>query len=171
MHVNQLLLIQDGFRRSTKTVQAMIRFVAEGGKYDADTLAARPSGRAKLMVINRFEDGRFCVHDGLHRAASIFLGRPSGLLTESEYEIQEFTYDQYNEINLEAKYFTPFDPRTEVRVADLSSFKNRINRLTNSNVDPTGFILENKSLYAHARESHHESIGELINQYRPELLE
>lgn len=169
MHVEKLFLMQDGFRRSTSSLESMIEFVSDGGFFNPQTLSARASGRAALIVLNRFEDQRYFVHDGLHRVASIFLGRDSGLLDESEYRIQEYSYQEYEEINLEQGYVTPFDPRQEVRVADLAEFKAKVGELIESEVSLLEFIEDNKSLYVRSRQPHHDSIQGMLSFFYPEL--
>lgn len=169
MLVENLSLMQDGFRRSTKSIEKMVEFVSDGGAYDPTTLSSRKSGRTAPIVLTRFEDQRLFVHDGLHRVASIFLGRESGRLFESEFEIQEFTYQEYDEINLQEKYFTPFDPRKEVRVADLANFKTRVSQLIEANKSPIEFIENNRSLYACLRQPFHDSIRSMVKHFRPEL--
>jgi hypothetical protein len=55
----------------------------------------------------------------------------------------------YAEINFEAGFVTPFDPRTEVRVPDFTAFRQEVFRLYAHNPDEAvAFIRQNKSRYA-----------------------
>ncbi len=167
--VKILFSMQDGFRRSSKTMNEMMTFIANGGVFDQETLQQRTSGRTDPIILNRFEDDRVFVHDGLHRVASILKARPSGLIHHSEYRVQQITYAEYQQINTSANYFTPFDPRIEVRVADFAEFKSRVIEIIQSGNDPTEFVENNRHLYVRPRQAHHDSIERLIEFFHPDL--
>lgn len=74
--------------------------------------------------LTKFEDNKIYVHDGHHRLLwKMHLGQN---LYQHEYIVSKFTYDQYNDVNLDIGYITPFDPRKEVRLADFHDFKHRV---------------------------------------------
>src|SRR3990167_12074 len=74
---------------------------------------------------SQFEDGALYVHNGHHRVTACLLsGRDT--LQSNEYVIKQWAYAQYQEINWEACYLTPFHPPTETRVADLLRFRNAV---------------------------------------------
>jgi hypothetical protein len=55
----------------------------------------------------------------------------------------------YTQINFEAGFVTPFDPRTEVRVPDFTAFRQEVFRLYAHNPEAAvAFIRQNKSRYA-----------------------
>ncbi len=167
--VLDLIPMQDGFRRAANTMRRMRSFVSSGGKYDRKTLSGRDSGRTAPIVINRFEDGKLFIHDGLHRAASIMVGRRSKAIFREELEISERTYAEYSVINVHAGYFTPFDPQQEVRLANFSEFKSRVNEMLLSQEDPSTFIAANRHLFVRPRQDHHASLEKLLRFYLPEL--
>lgn len=168
LDIRQLIPMQDGFRRATKTIRRMQRFVESGGKFDYESLSQRKSVRTSLILLNRFEDGRLFIHDGTHRVTAILLGRQSGKLASGEFEIQTLNYAKYNEINLPAQYFTPFDPLREVRTANFHDFKTRVQEKVDSGNDPSAFILENRHLYARPRGPQHDSIADFVRFYLPD---
>lgn len=78
--------------------------------------------RAEPVSLSRFEDGQIYCHNGHHRvAACAVAGREE--LREGEYALEDWTYAQYQEINWEVNWTTPFDPRLETRAADLTPFR------------------------------------------------
>ena len=106
-----------------------------------------------LIAIARFPDGRMMIRDGHHRCLATYLGGRS-YLRHDEYIVESYTYEMYAEINFEAGFVTPFDPRTEVRVPDFTAFRQEVFRLYVRNPEEAvAFIRQNKSRYArsHAR--------------------
>jgi hypothetical protein len=169
--VAELVPMQDGFRRSIATLQKMLDFVRGGGKYDPETLQKRDSGRVAPIVLNRFENGRIFLHDGLHRAATILAGRESGSLYADEYRIDSYSYQEYDEINLAAGYLTPFDPRREVRVADLRNFQTRARSIIDAKQDLSQFVHDHRNLYARPRRPFHASLDQMVRHFHPDLLD
>lgn len=165
-----LIPMQDGFRRSIHTLRKMLEFVRQGGMYDPDTLRCRESGRMAPVVLNRFEDGKIYIHDGVHRAATILAGREGAVLQAEEYRIDSYSYREYDEINIDAGYLTPFDPRQEVRVADLRRFQSRVRKVIESGRDLKQFILDHRQLYARPRQPYHASLDLMVRHFHAELL-
>lgn len=165
-----LVPMQDGFRRSRATLQKMFDFVRAGGRFDPETLHGRDSGRATPIILNRFEDGRVYIHDGLHRAAAILAARDSAVIDEDEYEVDSYTYQEYDELNIDVGYLTPFDPRREVRVADLSGFHQRARSVIDAGDDLESFVKNHRHSYARPREPHHSSLDRMLRFFHPDLL-
>jgi len=108
-------------------VPSMIKFIEGGGVWTKDVLEKyaaihHPGKVSPLIQISRFEDGLEYIHDGHHRILTMYLGGRHHLHPE-EFEVTEWTYSQYLEINLKAGWFTPYDPRTHCRKADLALYK------------------------------------------------
>jgi len=80
-----------------------------------------------LIKIAQFEDGALYVRDGHHRVVAVYLGGRD-FLHSDEYVIQQFTYKQFTEINLDVGWVTPLDPRTEARLPELSQWKQDVRR-------------------------------------------
>ncbi len=95
-----------------------------------------------LIQISKFPDGLY-VHDGHHRVVSTY-GAGRFYLTKDEYEITEWTYGQYLEINLSAGWYTPFDPRTHCRKPNLSKFKKLIRTLIKINPEDVEETIRNR---------------------------
>lgn len=163
--------MQDGFRRSIHTLRRMLEFVRGGGRYDPETLRSRESGRTVPIVLNRFEDGKVFIHDGLHRVATILAGRDPACLYDDEFRIDSYSYQDYNEINVEVGYLTPFDPRSEVRVADLRGFQRRARAIIDAGQDLTEFISNHRHLYARPRRPFHASLDRMLRFIHPQLLD
>lgn len=88
--------------------------------------AMKDGGSFALVRLTRFEDGELYVHDGHHRCVAAYLHHYLHQNTPPlnlEFSITEWTYADYNTINIEAGYTTPFDVKTEVRVADFSLYR------------------------------------------------
>ena len=123
------LIPTHGALRNFQQVETMIRFVLEGGVFDRKTLdcfaAEKGIKPSPLIQITEFEDGDRYIHDGHHRALSIYMGGRKEIY-ESEYETTRWTYEQYLEVNFGQNWVTPFDPRTEVRIADLKQWKQTV---------------------------------------------
>lgn len=73
----------------------------------------------KPIEVSVFEDGRRYVHNGHHRVVAVHLAGRAALLP-TEYAERAWTYAEYAAWNPTAGWVTPFDPRTEMRVADLT---------------------------------------------------
>jgi hypothetical protein len=165
LEIKQLKVMQDGFRLPEQQILEMIRFVEYGGKFTTENLIKHNPNRLSLIAITQFEDLQLFIRDGFHRTAAIILGRhgsdipQTSVLFEDEYVIEPMTYDMFLEINIRNGWYTPFDPRTEVRKADFFDFKEEVIGLVEtSKLDSTinEFILENKDRYAVPRQDHHD---------------
>lgn len=170
IEIKNLKVMQDGFRLPEQQILEMIHFVKNGGNFTTESLAAHNPNRTSLITITQFEDGQLFIRDGVHRTAAIIIGRtglpvsglyePFGLLHtaslfENEYVLESMTYDMFLEPSIINGWYTPFDPRTEVRKADFFDFKEEVMALVNQpNVND--FILENKYRYAVPRKEHHD---------------
>lgn len=142
--------------RNSRQIETMASFVRKGGVFDRDALDryADELGlrSGPLVQIERFEDGLMYPRDGHHRLIGMLLGGREHLLS-GEYQISERRYSEYEEINLEIGWVTPFDPRIEIRKEDLSDWKRQVLSLSDSaSTDAvTAFIRANKSAYAEPR--------------------
>ena len=87
------------------------------------------------------------VHDGHHRLVCM-LSRGQKWL--DEYHLEEYSYEDYNDINFDKGYVTPFDLHTECRLPDFYKFKEVIMRLYNTdswNIDELENLIINKHKY------------------------
>lgn len=141
--------------RNRGQLNDMIEFVRSGGMFSRQSLVdfSEYNKELPLIEITEFEDGALYLHDGHHRAASIVLGGRD-YLDPSEYRIRKFTYEDYINFNLSTGWWTPFDPRIEVRKHDFSTYKQQIRTLLqddSSQQDVSQFILNNKDMYSENR--------------------
>lgn len=171
MRISDLMILQDGLR-NTPQVRAMIQFVRNGGFWTLEELQAyskRLNVRvAPLMEIVQFPDGTRMVHDGHHRAIATVLGGRN-CLRQDEYILKNWQYSDYENINFENRWVTPFDPKTEIRKADIFEFKNAALRA--AEIDPkkaVEYILQNKNSYALPRKLF--TIEQLAKQF-PEFYD
>jgi len=135
--------------RNFDLVLSMIDFVREGGLFRKENLITP----APLIGISIFEDGLKYIRDGHHRTLAIWLaGRK--LLKEGEYQLENFKYSHFEEINLEKGWVTPFNPRAEVRIADFSSFKKSLSKDPTLVIDQIVNAREQKQ-YFHERKCCH----------------
>ena len=154
MKINELGITQQELR-NTSQLPEMIRFVKGGGVFSSDAIVnyhlktEGSDGYVDLIEIARFEDGRFFLRNGHHRAVAIYLAGREVLL-ESEYKLSNWRYSDFLGINFERGWYTPFDVRNEVRLADLTVFKQQVKQLYREGGESaaTGFIRGNKKLYS-----------------------
>ena len=114
--------------RSMSQLKRMAEHVRNGGVFTIDNVPEfHPEDSVfPLVKISRFANGDLYLHDGHHRAISIWLGGREYLLP-NEYEIQDWdSIERYAEINLAAKWITPIDLTTEVRLPDTRIYKRLI---------------------------------------------
>lgn len=153
LFLNDLIVTQSDIRNHS-ALQGMIAYVKEGGFWTAEALLGYSKSHSlrtsPLIQVSRFEDsqtnGPFYIHDGHHRALSTFLAGRS-FLREDEYEITDWAYQQYMEVNHANGWYTPFDPRTQVRLPDFGDFKREARDRFLGGEDATQWILENASRY------------------------
>ena len=124
----------------------MWEFVSNGGFFDCPSLRKHDPNRCSLIRIVKFEDGRYYIRDGLHRVTLVHaLGRE---LREDEYSVERRHYDDFRVPNLAAGWITPFDPITEVRLADFHSYKEEASQMDGQ---LERFVLANRSRYCTPR--------------------
>jgi hypothetical protein len=167
--VKDLHPTQDGFRHSSEEVAEMIRYVQGGGTFNLESLNKYAPEKNLLVAITRFEDGSLYIRDGFHRVMSIFIGRPSGVLYDNEYFLENLTYQRMMAPNLGMGYYTPFDPRVEVRASDFGNFRTQIENMIDANIDPLEFIRLNHDVYCRPKKSHHESVQAFANLWLKEV--
>jgi hypothetical protein len=160
-----LRLMQEGFRLPPAKMRQMIDYTKSGGRYDPESLQLFDPEQTALIAIVEFDDGVRYVRDGFHRVMSIFAGRPNQTIDPDEYVLEQKTYQGYLTPKLEMGYFTPFDPRTEVRIADFSFFRWHIQALQAAGQDPTSFIMANRHLYTRARKPEHDTVQVFASQW------
>lgn len=144
--------------RDVEQIEVMVEFVRSGGVFDLAELARHqnlPVSSKELIQIRHFEDENFFIHDGHHRCLSVWLaGRE--VLMESEYKVSDWLYSQYGDINLEAGFVTPYDPRKETRIADFFAFKQEVRNLAEDSIAKAmEFISENRNRYCEPRSCWH----------------
>ena len=135
-------------------IPQMVEFIRQKGVWNKEALTEHarfyhPGRISPLIQISRFPDGQDFIHDGHHRIATTWLGGRKVIYPE-EYEVTEWTYELYLEINLSVGWVTPFDPRTHVRKPELHAFK----KLVKENQLPEEFIRDNLDLYCEIRRFH-----------------
>jgi hypothetical protein len=128
---------------------------------------ARAGQRFEPVHVTRFEDGRVLLRDGLHRSTAIMLGRPSGMLDESEVVIEDMTYEMFRAPAFATGLYAPFDPLTEVRVADFRAFRDEVKRRIDAGGDPVGYIAANRHLYVRPRRACHDSLAQFFAECSP----
>lgn len=143
----------------------MVNFVKSGGFFTKTALEQHESKssrttlkelqnypKVRLISITKFEDGQMFIHDGHHRTGSVWAGGRE-YLRDDEYVINEMRYSQYDEVNPDASFVTPFIPEFEVRLADFSEFKNTaIGLIAEGKVnEAVYYIRSHKEMYCQPR--------------------
>lgn len=157
LKIDNLLPTQHGYRISRESREAMVDFVSNGGVFDLKSITSHNHKKSSLIAITRFEDGSLYLRDGLHRTTAIYLARSERVLYPSEYQFEDMTYDMYLNAAPDKGWWTPFDPRIEVRLPDFLNFRNEAvalfkNRGEQAAID---FIAINKHRYAIPRTKIH----------------
>lgn len=170
-----LLIPTQNSLRHEHQVDQMIEFVSGGGFFTAETLCKHLQSCGKdrppqLIAVNRFEDGELFLRDGHHRCGSIWLGGRFAL-REDEYVIEEYTYDQYMEINHDLGWLTPFDPRVEVRRGNFCPFRTEALRISKEQGREAAevYIRSNRDLYLVDRAVSHNRIDGLFTRFSEPL--
>jgi len=155
MKISQLMVTHNHLRHK-ENLHEMIRFVSEGGIWTKGHLEqySREKGLDRvspLIQLSQFDDGKLFLHDGHHRVVSTFLaGRD--VLESTEYEISNWKYPDYLEINHGNGWYTPFDPRIHTRTPDFGKFKKIAReRFADDPIGAEKWILENQNLYREDR--------------------
>lgn len=155
LQLSDLKLTQSSLRMEDQ-IEDMVELVANGGRFNLERVtyhAKKYGSRPLLIAINKFEDGELYVRDGHHRVGSIWLaGRE--FLYDDEYVFEYYTYKEFDEINFDMSYVTPFDPRYEVRFGDFGPFRRETMRIYNElgEAKALKYIENNRHLYCSKRE-------------------
>jgi hypothetical protein len=149
--LDTLGIMHDEIRHKHQVVE-MSWLVRDGLFWTRDVLRVHADNHhtpvPRLIAIAHFPDGRLMIRDGHHRCLATYIGGRA-YLRHDEYIVETYTYEMYAEINFEAGFVTPFDPRTEVRVPDFTAFRQEVFRLYAHNPEEAvAFIRQNKSRYA-----------------------
>lgn len=159
IEVKDLHLTQEGFRHPVEEICEMIQFVRSGGRFDEETLKKHdPHCKGLLVAITKFEDGSLYIRDGFHRVMAVFFGREDGILYDNEYFIEDLTYLRMMKPRLESRYYTPFDPRVEVRSSDFGDFRDQVDKIIQKKQDPLEFIRQNRHVYVRSKKPYHETV-------------
>jgi hypothetical protein len=121
-----------------------------------------PATRTKLkkpipIILAQFPDDKLYLWDGHHRVVAIYLGGRDELLAE-EYMVMKCNFAFAKTIHLAQWFLTPFDPRTEIRLAEFGTWKQEVGELLHkqkkSKEEIALYIKQNKSRYATSRTFH-----------------
>ncbi len=117
-------------------IPQMVEFIKQEGVWHLQALLEHaeryhPGRVSPLIQISRFPDGLEFIHDGHHRLVTTWIGGRKVIFPE-EYEVTNWTYEEYLEINIPVGWYTPFDPRTHCRRPDLHDFKSYIRSMVDT---------------------------------------
>lgn len=151
LSLDSLGTMHDEIRYRRQVIEMSWR-VREGVFWTQEVLqthaAAHNASAPRPIAIACFPDGEMMIRDGHHRCVATYLGDRT-YLRHDEYHLENYTYEMYSEINFEAGFVTPFDPRTEVRLPDFTAFREEVFRLyARSREEAIAFIRRNKAQYA-----------------------
>ena len=151
LRVEECFVSQHGLRNIGQLAE-MVTFIKENQRFNKEGLS--PSG--PLIQITRFEDGQLYIQDGHHRLCAVILaGRP--FLFGDEYEISDWKYSLYEEINFNVNWVTPYEPRITTREADYGNYKQKVHSCMEKYGfgAATAFIRKYSHLYCRQREYYH----------------
>lgn len=142
----------------------MWEFVTSGGYFNKESLRKHNPHRTSLIAIARVRAGTqnfglrshdghyYFIRDGHHRCCIAHLFR--GCLREDEYTVEDRSIEDFEAVNFECGWVTPFNPITEVRLADFHSYKSSVLALIAGKTHDSlihGVITEGKKLYCTQR--------------------
>lgn len=78
-----------------------------------------------LPKVVRFEDGELFLRDGHHRCVASLAASRTTLLP-SEYELEDWEYTAWSAPNFATGFITPYDPRLDIRVQDLTAHREAV---------------------------------------------
>lgn len=156
LSIDKLSVTQHKLRYLDQLPQ-MVEFIKHEGVWDEAVLLEHarlyhPGRVSPLIQISRFPDGQDFIHDGHHRLVTTWIGGRKFILPQ-EYEITNWTYDDYLEINLPKGWMTPFDPRTHCRKPDLHEFKKHIRSLIGKEFEAWGMGINTTKIEEQIRQS------------------
>lgn len=171
LQLDTLGTMHDEIRHKQQVVE-MSWVVRDGLFWTTDVLRAHADKHhapvPHPIAIACFPDGRMMIRDGHHRCLATYIGGRA-YLRHDEYIVEAYTYEMYSEINFEAGFVTPFDPRTEVRVPDFIEFRQEVFRLYARNPEEAvAFIRQNKSRYA--RPHRYNNLAQLAEHLRQSAI-
>jgi hypothetical protein len=135
----------------------MITYARNRGRYNIQELewyhkTFACDNKPSLIHIAKINETCF-IHDGHHRVMSKFLAGHKTLRID-EYEVVEYSRNEYIFPCLEKRWFTPFDPFWSVRLPDLTVFRESIQLMQNMNAKRQtmfDFINRSEDLYSEPR--------------------
>jgi hypothetical protein len=164
MKIDNLIVTQNSVR-ATDNISLMTKHVENGGFWDKQSLErySKENGikTCPLIQISQFEDGRRFIHDGHHRTIATVLGKRD-YLREDEFEVTLWKYSDYTVLSPENGWFTPFDPRTHVRLGDFLDYKKLARDAYARKLLSEDWVKEIEYLFKGKREFL--SVDELINR-------
>ena len=108
MKISDLIITQEELRHPDKIRPILERFQI------GDIIKS-----GKPIIINEV-DGKLYVTDGHHRCvAAVYAGVD---LLQDEYIIKHYSVAEFEEFNPRNEWYTPFNPRTEVRLGDFGRY-------------------------------------------------
>lgn len=124
--LKNLMVLQADLRHQAD-IQTMAEYVKNGGYWTKECLKEYSKSQkltriSPVITISQFEDGLQFIHDGLHRSVATWLGGRD-YLHPDEFVLTNWKYEEYEEVSPQNNWYTPFNPKIHLRVADLSSFK------------------------------------------------
>ena len=166
MFINDIIVTQEALR-NTDQITPMKELVARGDVFSVGKLAEYNPNSIKLIELYELEDGKIYCHNGHHRIFSIFqAGRT--FLYKDEFVLSKAKYSWFEECNPWDGWYTPYDLRTQVRLADLRAYKMRAAFALEEMLDPKGiFEWIERRWHEYATDREIEKIWELGSKAAP----
>jgi hypothetical protein len=125
MKISDLIVTQASVRKP-ENILKMQYWLSQKKKFDL-SFVGKPENLIYLArIYNQYCD-KYCyfVHDGHHRLLAKVLTNHLELC-ESEYQIVEWKAEDYDRVDFDLGYITPFDIINEVRKPNLYEFKKQV---------------------------------------------
>jgi len=164
MKIDKLIVTQNSLRNNA-CIGPMVKHVENGGFWDRESLEhySKENGIkvSPLIQISQFEDGKQFIHDGHHRTIATILGKRN-YLSPDEFEVNYWKYADYDVLSPENGWFTPFDPRTHIRLGDFLGYKKLAKDAYQRSLLSNEWVKEIEYLFKGKREFL--TVDELINK-------
>ncbi len=151
--ISDLIVTQDHIR-NVGQLKNMIIFVKTGNKFQ------------EKIILSRFPDSKIYIQDGHHRLCAMFLSKKY-TIESNEYTIKDWKYEDYLDINFEQGWITPYHPYKEIRIPNLTDYKNNVYSYK-FDTEKIKFINDTKFMYTKTRSIW--SVQDLINNLFIESL-
>lgn len=161
IEISKLVPTQEQLR-DYSVVEEMRKYALAGGAFTKNAIQSHEGGNGDQLIQISSTGDTMYVLDGHHRIVAKLLAGQSHLF-ECEYEITDRKLSDFNSLNLDSGWLTPFNPVFEVRLNYTQKYKNTVTGMIDAKEHPwdiIAWIVGNEHMYKAPRsiKSFHEFV-------------